>query len=99
MPVKVKIPRIQLKLDTKGRIEMARATLTILERQARDGVSADGSPFGQGVTKPRIDLHRTGRLFRDVVIFPSRLSWRAPYSGYVAAKFRFLAIAPQYLDE
>lgn len=98
MSVRVSARPVQLKLSTRGRIEMARATLVILEKQARAGVSATGAAFGQGLEK-RIDLHDSGRLFRDVVIFRGRLSFRAPYAGFVADKWKFLAIAPQYRSE
>lgn len=99
MPVKAKARRVQLKLSTEGEIEVARVTLEVLERQARAGVSSTGASFGIGKTKSRIDLHDTGRLFSDVVIFPSRLSFRAPYAGYVADRYEFQSIAPGFVAE
>lgn len=92
---RAKITPVRLYLSERGQIELTRAVLVVLDQQARDGIDAGGRPFPPGVTK-RIDLHDTGRLFRDVQVYTTRLQWQAPYAQQVERLYRFAGVAPQY---
>lgn len=92
---RARVTPVRLYLSERGQIELTRAVLVVLDQQARDGIDADGRPFPPGVTK-KIDLHDTGRLFRDVQVYTTRLQWQAPYASVVQRLYRFAGVAPQY---
>jgi hypothetical protein len=88
----------RLGVTEKGRTALARIALEIMEEQARNGISATGAPHGQGRDKP-IDLHDTGRLWRDVILHGGQIKFQSPYSAAVNERFPFNSIAPQYREE
>jgi hypothetical protein len=96
---KVIVTLKRLGLTEKGKTALARVALEIMEEQARAGISADGTPFPPGKTKPRIDLHDTGNLFDYVQLFSGSVRFQAPYAAAVNAKYPFNSIAPQYREE
>jgi hypothetical protein len=90
----VRLSLKKLGLSPKGKTDLAALALEIMERQANAGVSATGAPHPPGV-----DLHDTGRLFRDVQLFAASVRFQAPYAAIVNARYPFNNIAPQYRDE
>jgi hypothetical protein len=84
----------RLALSEAGKEALARLGLELMERQARDGVSGSGAPLPPGV-----DLHQSGRLFRDVSTAGGVVQFRAPYAAQVNARYEFNSLAPQYRDE
>jgi hypothetical protein len=98
MATKVTVKLKELGLSDKGKIELARLALEFMEKQARDGISATGAPHGQGRDKP-IDLHDTGRLFRDVLLYSGSVRFQAPYASHVNQAHPFAGIAPQNREE
>jgi hypothetical protein len=87
-------PDITLKrlgLSGAGKEALAELAREFMQKQARDGIRADGTPLPTGV-----DLHSTGRLFRDVTIQPDgTVRFNAPYAAAVNARYNFAGIAPQ----
>jgi hypothetical protein len=90
----VRLSLKKLGLSPKGQTDLARLALEFMERQASAGVSATGAPHPPGV-----DLHDTGRLWRDVVLYSGSVRFQAPYAAIVNAKYPFNNIAPQYHEE
>jgi hypothetical protein len=90
----VRLSLKKLGLSPKGQTDLARLALEFMERQASAGVSATGAPHPPGV-----DLHDTGRLWRDVVLYSGSVRFQAPYSGVVNARYPFNNIAPQFHEE
>jgi hypothetical protein len=91
-------PDITLKrlgLSAAGKEALAELAREFMQKQARAGISADGAPL-----PPSVDLHQSGRLFRDVTIQPNgEIRFNAPYAATVNARYGFAGIAPQYRAE
>jgi hypothetical protein len=90
----VRLSLKKLGLSPKGKTDLAALALEFMERQASAGISATGAPHPPGV-----DLHDTGRLWRDVVLYGGSVRFQAPYAAVVNSKYPFSNLAPQFHEE
>ena len=95
--VKLKIPAFDL--SDKAKIALAKLLLSLVKRQARDGVQVTSEGrfpvMPRGKDGKRIDLVDTGALFREVRLEPLKVVFTVHYAQFVLEKYA-AGLSPRY---
>lgn len=85
----IEVTEEEIEFSEAGETQLLQESLEALEAQALSGVDRDGAPI-IGRSGKRLDLHETGRLWKNVTVVPAEegLRFNEGYAGEVLTKYK-----------